>query len=540
MTDRNYRMSQHDGHDEIASDLPERLWVQDDFTSAEDYPSANVTGGLVSLRFIKEALGRRRRLWCVTVAIGFLASCAFYFMSPLAYQASMKLLLTQGPYENIDTAANNDQAMAMTQAVAGAAVKKLGLNESAASFLGSYSAVPVTERVMTITVSAPSSQQAVARANAVGAAFLQLRAGEMQAQQKQELASLNQQVAQAQQQLDSINSQLSSSTMTSNQLKSLQRRRSQAASTLYNLQQAAISNQTTIEPATAAAAEGSVVLDAATPLPHSKLKPLVLDVGIGLIAGLVIGMAIVVIQALVSDKLRRRDDIAQALEAPVRLSVQTAARGRHNSALRGKSARQDVERIAGYLGRAVPGSSQGAVSLAVVPVDDLQLPAESLVSLAMNFARGGRNVVLADLSPGAPAAKLLGATGPGVGAVNPEGLHLVAAVPEAGDVAPTGPFDRGPSLGPTSPFTQEVATACARADVLLTLAALDPSVGGEHLATWSSEAVVTVTAGRSSWTKIHGVAEMVRLSGTQLNSAVVAGADKTDESLGTTYLPEMV
>ena len=39
--------------------------------------------------------------------------------------------------------------------------------------------------------------------------------------------------------------------------------------------------------------------------------------------GLVLGMGIVVIQALVSDRLRRRDDIAQALGAPVKLSVGT-------------------------------------------------------------------------------------------------------------------------------------------------------------------------------------------------------------------------
>ena len=40
------------------------------------------------------------------------------------------------------------------------------------------------------------------------------------------------------------------------------------------------------------------MLDAAAPLPHSRLKPLVLYAAIGLIVGLVLGMAIVVIRAL--------------------------------------------------------------------------------------------------------------------------------------------------------------------------------------------------------------------------------------------------
>ena len=77
-------------------------------------------------------------------------------------------------------------------------------------------------------------------------------------------------------------------------------------------------------------------------------------------------------------------------------------------------------------------------------------------------------------------------------------------------------------------------SACASADLLLTLATVDPSLGAEHLATWAGRAVVLVTAGRSSWTRIHAVGEMIRLAGISLVSAVLVGADKTDESLGAT------
>jgi hypothetical protein len=79
-----------------------------------------------------------------------------------------------------------------------------------------------------------------------------------------------------------------------------------------------------------------------------------------------------------------------------------------------------------------------------------------------------------------------------------------------------------------------VAAACASADVLLTLTTLDPSLASDHLYTWTADAVVVVTAGRSSWTKIHAVGEMIRLAGTRLVSAVLVGADKWDESLGVT------
>ena len=90
------------------------------------------------------------------------------------------------------------------------------------------------------------------------------------------------------------------------------------------------------------------------------------------------------------------------------------------------------------------------------------------------------------------------------------------------------------------PSPRRWPTACASANLLLTLATLDPSLGGEHLATWATDAVAVVTAGRSSWTKIHAVGEMIRLSGTRLVSAVLVGADKTDESLGVTQTPETV
>jgi hypothetical protein len=189
----------------------------------------------------------------------------------------------------------------------------------------------------------------------------------------------------------------------------------------------------------------------------------------------------------------------------------------------------------------VPGRSRGIAALAVISVDNPQIPASSLVSLAQSYAEEGKQVVLADLCSGAPAARLLGITDPGVRQVSADVTRLVVAVPERDDPVPLGPLDRGRTApGPRSSFTEAAADACAAADLLLTIATLDPALGGEYLATWATEAVAVVTAGRSSWEKIHGVAELVRLSGTRLVSAVLIGADKTDESLGIIRTPETV
>jgi capsular polysaccharide biosynthesis protein len=519
--------------------LPELPWTYNEFTASEDAAAADVTGGLANLKFIAGALRRRARFWCITTAVGLIVGCGLYLKSPPGYQASTTVWLVPGPYENINTAANNDQAMAQTRTVAGLAVQELGLSESAATFLSTYKVIPVTERVIDITASAHSSGQAVADAGAVATAFLKFRATEIEAQQAAVQASLDQQTKQAQQHLSSINAQIkqlqaqATSSTQQTQLKNLQNEQVQAENIVYQSGQAAFNYQTSSGAATEAAVKGSYVLDPPVLLVHSRFKPLVFDAGVGFVGGLFLGLIIVMVGALSSDRLRRRDDVAQALGAPVRLSVRTTG-GRRWRPVRGGSASRavDVRQVAALLRRSMTESPRGPAGLAVVPVDDPDVPAEALVSLAASWAKDGKQVVVADLCQGTPAARLLGTTDPGIHAVTVHDVRLVLAVPERDDRIPAGPLDRGPAVTQRPPFTQAVADACASANVLLALVTVDPSLGGDHLATWATDAIAVVTAGRSSAEKIHGVAELIRLSGTRLVSAVLVGADETDESLG--------
>jgi hypothetical protein len=197
----------------------------------------------------------------------------------------------------------------------------------------------------------------------------------------------------------------------------------------------------------------------------------------------------------------------------------------------------DVRRIIAHLRSAVPANSPDPAALAVVPVGDPRAAALSIVSLALSCAQQGDQVVLADLVSGAPAARLLRAGQPGVRTVHMRGVDLVVAVPEREDVAPAGPLGRTAPRAQRSSFSDAVAAGCASADLLLTLAALDPSLDGDHLSTWAANAVAVVTAGQSSWTQIHAVGQMMRLAGMPPMSAVLVGADKHDESLGRTGSP---
>jgi hypothetical protein len=70
------------------------------------------------------------------------------------------------------------------------------------------------------------------------------------------------------------------------------------------------------------------------------------------------------------------------------------------------------------------------------------------------------------------------------------------------------------------------------ADVILTLAEVEPALGVEHLRSWTDEVVLLVTAGRSSAERLRTTAELFRTSEVPLTFAMMTGADTTDQSLG--------
>ena len=279
---------------------------------------------------------------------------------------------------------------------------------------------------------------------------------------------------------------------------------------------------------------GSYVLNPATALPRSHIKgPALYFVG-GLFGGMVVGMGGVLIAALLSRRLRRREDVAIALGAPVRLSVGPLRPRRWRPTLPWRAAKRklDMKRVVIYLRGAVPGSSRGPASLAVVAVDDAQVVAQAFASLAASCAAEGKQVVVADLSDGAYLARLLRVSDPGIRNVSRNGANLVLVRPQPEDVAPVGPVPGGASPAVPAQADPALVTACSSADLLLTFATLDPAFGGDHLGTWATNVVVVVTAGESSAEKVYSVGEMIRRSGTRLDSVVLIGADKTDESLG--------
>ena len=178
------------------SDERDRLGVYDDFAADENQPGDFVPG-LVNLGFLKAAIRRSVLFVSLMAAVGLVGGIGVYAKYPHSYQATASLFLTISPYEDTLTAVANNQAMAATSPVATIALKKLGLNESVSNFLSSYTVASSTARVLTVTGSGPSPEQAQLRTGAVGNAFLTFRANELQAQQDLVVQSLNQQINQA-------------------------------------------------------------------------------------------------------------------------------------------------------------------------------------------------------------------------------------------------------------------------------------------------------------------------------------------------------
>jgi capsular polysaccharide biosynthesis protein len=529
----------------LGDDVPERSASYEDFTADEERPEANPVTGLVSLGFITAALKRKAWVWCVTAVVGLVLGCGLYVKFPAPYQASTSLLLTNVPTEGPADAMATNVALAQSPTVAGRVIADLRLPLTVTGFLATYTVLGVTDEVLTITVSAPSSTAAVARASALATEFLRFRTSTLLAQQQLSIKAQEQQISQTQQSLNSIDSQIRSvqqkistqpdSATLQGTLRSLRAQGNRISGVLTALQSTESTNQASIQSSTATVIAGSEVINPAIPLHHSRLKYALEYVAGGLVLGLALGMGIIAVRALASSRLRSRDDIAEALGSSVKLSVGAVRAGRRLRPGLAPSSSPNMRHIVGFLLRSIPRSLRGPAGLAVVAVDNEQVAAATVVSLAITYASRDKKVVLADLSGGYRAARLLGVKKPGVHATTKKGVNLIVAVPDRDDIAPAGPLRSSKMPGPAS---EAVMDACTSADLVLSLVTLDPAFGGDHLATWATDAVVMVTAGHSSAVRVRAVGEMVRLAGTRLSSAIVLEADRGDEGLGVAYAEE--
>ncbi len=509
-------------------------WASDDFALSEDRLDSSV--GLTSLGYIRAALRRRARVWLTLALIGLLAGFGYLKERPPAQEASTVLYLANPPTVTAGTAILNDQAYAESLPVATEAVKLLKLHEPPSALMSHYTVTIITDSVLQITAKASSTAKAVAEANALATAFLRFQANLLDSQEKLIAASYNQEIAQAQQTVNALRKQIATQSAlpatpaNTAELHGLESQHSQATTALNTLNQTVAADEASNQANNAQVIGESKPLNRAVPVASSAKKAIALYVGAGLVGGLALGVGIVIIAALVTDRLRRRDDIARVLGIPVRLSVGRIPVSRWLPGRRGLALARNtnVERVVEHLRSAVRQSTGFPATLAVVPVDDARVPAICLTGLAIACAQQGLHVVLADLYPGTPVGRLLRATEPGVNAVSVDGAELIVVIPDPDDVQPVGPALKSKRGRVPKPLM----AASASADVLLSLAHLDPALGGAYLTEWATSLIAIMTAGGSSAGRIYAVGEMISQAKMQTASGVLVDSDKNDESLG--------
>lgn len=509
---------------EAADGLPESLWSYD-FLVPEERAAQETPTGLVDLGYLGAAWRRSRRLWVSFAVVGFIIGAGLFVTMKPGYSATANVILTNDPALDAPTAIQNASEIAQEPAVAKLALKNLGLPGDKLP----YSVTVVDYQILSISLSAPTGAEAVREVDAVANAFLTIRNQADKAFVTATLKGESAELAQDQQAVKAVDEQLSqvSATPTTSaqkqQVANLQAQRTAAADALATLQQ----KQTNLKLTEADMRSGSSLLSTSLPVSAGGKKVILEYVAGPFFGALVLGLGIVAVRAVLSDRLFRRDDVAVALDAPVRVSVSSTGSPRES---RGKQVGRetDLNRVAEFLRSSVPVSSQGPAALVVAAVDDPDFAATALVLAAGSYAREGKRVAMADLAGGA-LAKHFEVTESGVHAVDTEAGRAVLVLPDPGQAAPIGPRSRGTALGTA---TEEVAATYSRCDIMLTLALLDLTTGADHLATWSGDAVAVITAGASSVARVQSAGEMIRHAGVRLVAGILLGADKKDESLG--------
>jgi Chain length determinant protein len=497
-----------------------------------------LSGRFVSLRFLGAALRRSKRVWIAFAILGLLVGGGYHLVVPRKYSAYSTVYMAHGVGANDAVEIGNDLALLNNTAVARAAIRSLhepSLNPD--TFLGKAPGVSISDNVIDITMQGPTYQEAVRRVNAVTAAFLKFRAEQYTAQDNAIVKGLNEEIASLQKQSNSLTNTINSADTSTSQLTQLVAERASIQSEISNLQQDAQTDQVDTD----SIVQASRVLTSGTEEYHSTVRLLLIDALSGLAAGLVIGLGVVALRALTSDRVRRREDLAMIVGANVEVSTghrkarhggsraaPTSNGKGHLGAQTGIDTSSQLAPVASYFEHLITSGTRRHVL--AVAVDDVNAPAEAIVAAATSLAAQLKKVVLVDLTADrvleSRFKRLLKRTD---GAV--QQIEIAPKLPVTLYIAPR---DLGPEDDQAA--WELGAERWEDFDAVLALATIDFGRGAWHLRTWD-QAILTVTAGRSTPQRIGGTAELLRTTGVSVSAAILFNADADDESVGLVPVP---
>jgi hypothetical protein len=475
--------------------------------------------GLPGLRTMKAGLSRHRLFWTSCALLGLLIGAVFHLVIPAKYTAVTILYLTEpatGSYKVSD-----DVSLVETNAVAYRAANLVHIHNL--NDLPTWEGVAFGDVLLEIEGDGTTRASAVRWTKALGSAFLTVREQTLGEQTNVVVSSLDSQVNQLQAvvlRLKNVITTLSGSTGSTaanevTEMLSEQGTDEGQLTTLQNEVQQDLLEEKAVN-------SGSYVLDPAqTPVVHTT-RIFAEDGLSGLIAGLAIGVGVLAVGALISDRPRRRAEVAAVLGAPVELSLRGTPA--EPGLLRRTPRRRYIKRPGAQLKLAqrrlrerLAQTRRPALALVSVGKGSIGTAAVMLAGMALSLAAEGKSVVLVDMAEGRPLAKVLGSRSKGsaVRTISSGGKQLRLAV------------------APEDVTTLDREAVTKDTDIVLLLATADPALGAEHLRPWAEDAVVILRAGKVSNVLIEAVGQILRDAGVHPVSAILTGADAEDETSGT-------
>lgn len=493
----------------------------------------STSSGFVSLHFLRSALRRRWWVWVAAAVAGMMLGIAWTVLVPMKGQGTVTLLLTHETGTDPAVAMATDVSLLRTRTVAQAVIDDLGLEMTPEVFQETVALTPVTSTVLQIDVSGPDDVSAVARAKALSEAYLAFRSTQLESQSQALIDGYQALIEGYQEKAAKLSGQYDALTAKGVDSQSLAADvLSQRAGVIGQISRAQqLIEDTRLQ--SNSIVEASHVLDAPSAVPQSGLKRAVINTMAGLIGGLAVGIGLVLFQALTSGRLRRRDEVALALAAPVRFSAGHISGRRAWWRRTGSrsSPEHGLEVLAQGLESALSAPKGRQARLSLVAVDDAPDAVLVTARLAAHLAGAGKSVFLVDLSESgrleAAVTKALDREQQG-----PRQVEPVVFRPEGPPAFALGPVGAAPNLQTELSKGDPMRTTWNGADVVLTLAEVDPAVGVDHLTSWVDRVVLLVAAGRSSAERLRTAGELVRTAGLELVFAMMVDADRTDESSG--------
>lgn len=357
----------------------------------------------VDLRNYWLVVRRRRAIVVLGVVIGILAAGAYSVKSSASYVATAQVVISapsEGPLnqsaqpdKQINT--STEQAIAQSSAVALNAAHILG--QPATKLLKGYTSrltvtVPATADLLQIAWKASTAKAARAGANAFAEGYLEYRHALLEGQTQHAQKVLGRQIGNDQKSITHITQELSG-------LGPNSARRQNLESTLKQLQSdvnSASSQQTQMS---AFDLSGGSVIPAALPESPSGLTRSLLLV-IGLLLGLIIGLAAAFLREVFDDRIRDADQFERSLGAPVLAELPgTEAHDKAGGRKKTEIATQPGSLASDGL-RALRATLLAAASRAdrrtlLVVSADSSLPSGRMVAdLGIALAESGRKVLL--------------------------------------------------------------------------------------------------------------------------------------------------